>query len=196
MSTKALQEHKKVAEVTLNEQGKAKTITLKAPWLFEGSRGPFDLKSVEHGHKITKAAYHEDKGPPAKIVKAQEPMAPVNSGIGPPFLRAAAPPAPVGPSYVREAPEPLEMPDAAFLVWNGLAVNDDRDIVFWFYTLRRQPISDIQKAARRALTRLLVGRDWGAAGEYLTFIREHTEADEVKRPSPFNHLSATLGRVT
>lgn len=192
MSTKGLMEHKKVAEVTLNEAGKAATLTLKAPWLFDGQRGPFTLKNVDHGHKIVKGSYHEDKGPKSPA-PAPDPSAPaIRSPFG---ARPSAPPAPVGPSFAVEAPEPLALPDRAFLVWQGLAQSDVRDVRFWFWTANRRPIHDIEKEARRELTRLLKGRDWGAAADYDIFIKEHSLDDEAKRPSPFHHLSADLGRV-
>ncbi len=61
MSTKSLMADKRVAEVTLNDAGKAATLTLAPPWLFEGSPGPFNLTNVEHGHKIVKGAIGCDK---------------------------------------------------------------------------------------------------------------------------------------
>lgn len=56
MSTKSLMADKRVAQVTLNDAGKAATLTLIDPWTFEGSAGPFTLKNVEHGHQIVKGA--------------------------------------------------------------------------------------------------------------------------------------------
>jgi hypothetical protein len=56
MSTKGLMAHKRVKEVTLNDAGKADTLTLADGWTFEGSAGPFKLINVEHGHKIVKSA--------------------------------------------------------------------------------------------------------------------------------------------
>lgn len=56
MSTKGLIADKRVAHVGLNDAGKAATLTLAAPWLYEGQRGPFTLNGVEHGHKIVKGA--------------------------------------------------------------------------------------------------------------------------------------------
>jgi hypothetical protein len=49
-----------VAEVTLNEAGKASTLTLAPGWTFEGSSGPFTLKNVEHGHQIVRGAVNPD----------------------------------------------------------------------------------------------------------------------------------------
>ena len=60
MSTKGLMAHKKVSEVTLNEAGKAATLTLKEPWRYKGESGPFTLISVDHGHDIVKKARHKD----------------------------------------------------------------------------------------------------------------------------------------
>jgi hypothetical protein len=56
MSTKGLMAHKKVKEVTLNDAGKAATLTLADGWTYEGSAGPFTLTNVEHGHTIVKNA--------------------------------------------------------------------------------------------------------------------------------------------
>lgn len=56
MSTKGLMADKRVEEVTLNDAGKAATLTLRDPWRFNGEKGPFKLDNVDHGHKIVKAA--------------------------------------------------------------------------------------------------------------------------------------------
>jgi hypothetical protein len=55
--------HKKVAEVTLNDAGKAATLTLAEGWAFDGSRGPFTLDNVEHGHRIVKGAIADGTAP-------------------------------------------------------------------------------------------------------------------------------------
>lgn len=63
MSTKGLMTHKKVEEVTLNAAGKADTLTLRAPWAYNGERGPFKLTNVEHGHTIVKGATSDGSAP-------------------------------------------------------------------------------------------------------------------------------------
>jgi hypothetical protein len=62
--------HKKVAEVTLNAAGKAETLTLAPPWLYNGERGPFTLTSVDHGHQIVKGATSDGSAAPAPKAKA------------------------------------------------------------------------------------------------------------------------------
>lgn len=61
MGTKQLQADKRVSEITLNEAGKAATLTLADGWTYEGSSGPFTLKNVEHGHQIVRGATNPNK---------------------------------------------------------------------------------------------------------------------------------------
>jgi hypothetical protein len=83
MSTKGLQQHKKVAEVTLNAAGKAATLTLAPGWHYEGSRGPFTLTNVEHGHQIVKAATSDGTGPAVLRAPKVAPPTPRGQGVAP-----------------------------------------------------------------------------------------------------------------
>jgi len=73
MSTKGLMAHKKVAELTLNASGKADTLMLLPPWLYNGERGPFKLANVEHGHQIVKGATSDGSSAPKPKAKAAKP---------------------------------------------------------------------------------------------------------------------------
>lgn len=90
MGTKQLQADKRVAEVALNEAGKAATLTLAPGWTYEGSSGPFTLKNVEHGHQIVRGAVNPD----AKAMRAPRAPRERKEGVDPtPTLpRPDAPP--------------------------------------------------------------------------------------------------------
>jgi hypothetical protein len=56
MGTKQLQADRRVADVQVNDAGKATHLTLAPGWSFNGSAGPFALDNVDHGHKIVRGA--------------------------------------------------------------------------------------------------------------------------------------------
>jgi hypothetical protein len=100
MGTKQLQADKRVAEVTLNEAGKAATLTLAPGWTFNGSSGPFTLKNVEHGHQIVRGAVNPDaKRAPRAPRATPSPQGPQGRGAAtqPSIDRPDAPPAPLKP---------------------------------------------------------------------------------------------------
>lgn len=93
MSTKGLIADPRVAHVELHPiTGKAFKITLAPGWTFEGGSGPFELTSVDHGHKIVKAATNPDA--PGRAARAKRPKA-QPSGVP---ADPAAPYAPPEPS--------------------------------------------------------------------------------------------------
>ena len=194
MSTKGLMAHKKVAEVTLNEQGKAATLTLKEPWLFDGQRGPFTLKNVEHGHTITKNAYDERKGPkePKPIAPKHDPV--TRGVVHDPFGHREPQEPTQEPDYTPVHSEPLELPTKPFLPFKAVAQTDKHEIVFWFFSYRRQPIHDQMANARKALARLK-GVLTARPQDYEVFVMEYLEQDELRRPSPFHQLRKELGTI-
>lgn len=199
MSTKGLIAHKKVAEVTLNDQGKAQTLTLKEPWVFaeggaEPSRGPFTLKNVDHGHMITKCAYDPAKGPKKPKAIAPTPTTTPRGAIHDPFHTRDEPEQPLAPSYEVEHSEPLELPSQPFLPFKAIAQTGDHEIVFWFFSYRRQPIRDQMSNARKALTRLK-GALRGKPQDYEVFVMEYGDDEEARRPSPFHSLRKELGTI-
>ena len=165
MSTATLKSHKKVASVETNEAGKAIRLTLRPPWVYEGSHGPFDLDSVNHGHQIVKSAYHEDKGPPPK---------------------PKAPPAPAGPklNLAQVSIPDMEMPDGPFKPLRCAAVGPMDVITFWAWTTPRgDPLAAVEKEWR---TRINVDERFEDNDEVELFFRHHTRADEGRCPSPFD----------
>ena len=199
MSTKGLIAHKKVAEVTLNDAGKAQTLTLKEPWVFaeggaEPSRGPFTLKNVDHGHTITKCAFDPAKGPKTPKAIAPTPHSTPRGAIHDPFHTREAPEIVQEPVHEAVHSEPLELPDRPFLPFKAVAMKDDHDIIFWFFSYKRQPIRDQMANARKALTRLK-GVLRGKPQDYEVFVMEYLDTDEARRPSPFNSLRQELGTI-
>lgn len=95
MSTKSLMADKRVKEVTLNDAGKAATLTLADGWSYEGSSGPFNLTNVEHGHKIVKAA-SGPKGVAAREPRSAQPK-PQREGEAAPATNSPPPSLPRGP---------------------------------------------------------------------------------------------------
>lgn len=92
MSTKGLMADKRVESVEVNDKGKAIRLTLVEGLLWEGSRGPFDLTNVEHGHKIVKGAVGDGSG--VKIARKPK-SGPSNAPSGPSLKPIA--PAPLKP---------------------------------------------------------------------------------------------------
>lgn len=196
MSTNSLKAHKKVASVEVNDAGKATRLTLKAPWVYDAGdgkgalRGPFDLTNVEHGHKITKAAYHEDKGPP--VAKAPVDPTPGPAPVAPFGGQRATPVAEVDDFKVIDL-QPMEPPTRPFLTWRAIAQSDHGDIMFWFWTYRRQPILDIEREARKTFNLHIVREGLNKKLDWQIFVRGYLAEDEAKRPSPWHDLRKEFG---
>ena len=158
MSTKGLMEHKKVAEVTVHGPdtgklaGKAATLTLKEPWLFDGQRGPFTLTNVEHGHHIVRGAYNEAHGPGATSTRTEKPP----KAPGAPKERARAP---EGLDPIPALPRKPSEPRAQFtgskpmFVYRTMAVSEDagHEATGWFLSDRELPAADLRAYAKNQL---------------------------------------------
>lgn len=143
MSTKGLMAHKRVAEVTLNEAGKAATLTLAPGWLYEGSRGPFTLVNVEHGHKIVKGAV-SDGSVPLAVRSPPKRSLPTTDGPEPKHS--------TNPDYVSPLDRPAPRTHEAFiyrlaLVERGKSPKEGRDRFAWLQMTEPLPDDKLNERA-------------------------------------------------
>lgn len=172
MSTKGLMADKRVASVELNEAGKAARLTLAPGWTYEGSAGPFDLKNVDHGHQIVKAAKSDGSVASApRARKATTPGAPKGAGVPP------------SPNPARTTTDPSALPPGSprrheMFVYRVMMVSEvnNHERGSWFRST--QPATDEQKKRHIAALGHMGLRH--PVDSYKPSFRRWTKADERK----------------
>lgn len=142
MSTKGLIADHRVAEVTLNEAGKAATLTLAPGWTFDNSSGPFTLASVTHGHDIVKGAINPNA--PGRAKRTQSPTPQRIALDGSPL----APPAPSPATLAAIQPRK----DIEAYIYRMKLSSANHETTGWIRTTRAIEQSDITTRARDLLS--------------------------------------------
>lgn len=148
MSTKGLIADHRVASVTLNDAGKAATLTLAPGWTFDGQSGPFTLDSVTHGHNIVKGAINPSAPGRAKRTQGPRPQ-PTDPSL--PFDGPPAPPAATLAKITKRS-------DIEAFIYRTKLVDGDIEVTGWMRT--GQPIErpDLNLRVQDMLNSTLVNR--------------------------------------
>lgn len=203
MSTKGLMAHKKVASVTTHGDdmgklaGKAATLTLAAPWLFDGGRGPFTLKNVEHGHDIVRAAYDERHGPGATSTR-KEGGGPKTSAPRPVTRGVVSDPSqsdlPIFPARPHERPAQFTGRDPLY-IWRWTVVSETavkrisgqyiepepgHEISGWFMTSSKEGKPTAKALRDKALAHARRSMVVGHEDSYTATVAQFTVEDERK----------------
>lgn len=150
MSTKGLMADKRVAHVDLDEKGKACRLTLADPWRFEGSAGPFDLTSVDHGHKIVKAA---TGGTVTRSARAAPPPRPPAEPKGNPTEAMKRDPGSETPSTAAPIPPGTRRPEETLFVYRIKRYSEEKqhEVVGWLKATRRWKKSELESHSLQQL---------------------------------------------